>query len=294
VSSAIPESWDIQALSGIPCRFLRSWLDESTLLEQSSFPTAKKLTELLRRTHPDIAHKFIKQNLNEPQNDYYENVIAYKQQIPTRADNWHDFLNAMVWMKFPLAKTKISELHARDIAAHGLVPRTPRRDRLTHFDECGVLLLIKQADINDVQPFIRALSTHQWNDVFIRYESFWNRAVKPCLFGHATMEMLLSPFIGLTAKWLAIVVDDDFDEMTNAQQREHIDLQLALTLEKNQGFTSKDVLRPLPILGIPGWTSNQNDEFYRNTDYFRAQRKGVALSEQYPLTGLLENDKHKP
>jgi hypothetical protein len=59
--------------------------------------------------------------------------------VRTRNESWHDFLNALVWATFPLAKTA---LHRRQ---HGLVvPKAPRRtpegDALAMLDEGGFFL----------------------------------------------------------------------------------------------------------------------------------------------------------
>jgi hypothetical protein len=280
------DRWDTQALNAIPCRFLRQWRARLSLNETSVFPTSSALTSLYRQQYPTSQYQFVVQSPDDEQEDYYENLIAHHHKIPTRANNWHDFLNAMVWLQFPLTKARISQYHADDIAEFGLVPRTPRRDRLTHFDECGVLLLVKESDAPKLDDFFKALCTHQWQQVFVDNRNLWHSKVQPCLFGHATMEMLLTPFVGLTGKWLAVVVDDGFDTFDEAAKREHIDKRLLATLDNFNGLASKQVLRPIPVLGIPGWFEEQNREFYGNADYFRPQRKGVLLSEQYPIRRL--------
>jgi hypothetical protein len=68
--------------------------------------------------------------------------------VPTRARNWHDFLNALVWATFPRAK---AALHRRqlDLILAWIPPgatalpnaRTPAQDTLALLDEGGILWL---------------------------------------------------------------------------------------------------------------------------------------------------------
>jgi hypothetical protein len=82
------------------------------------------------------------------------------------------------------------------------------RDALTHFDECGIVVLSSQPDLLDLLRGFRM-------EKVVRRASC--RGEKRCMrfviFGHATYEQLLQPFRGLTAKaalyemsehWLAL------------------------------------------------------------------------------------------
>jgi len=70
----------------------------------------------------------------------YELRIFKQGEISTRSRNWHDFFNALVWMTYPATK---AALNARQIAARvpGVV-RTREQDRLTMFDEGGVVTVV--------------------------------------------------------------------------------------------------------------------------------------------------------
>lgn len=275
-------NWDPRLFSTMPCRWLSNTLKQPMFMERNSFPSAKELSIAVQAQHGAFEHRFVNQSPNEKQHDYYENQIVYDKVIPTRADNWHDFMNAMIWFQFPQSKSVISQLHAQDIAEFGLTPRTPRRDRLTHFDECGLLLVVEESSLDACRKWFMALCTHQWSNVFQQYQAFWHTKIHPCLFGHATAEMLLNPFIGLTAKWVLVPVENGFHQCDISQQFAHLDERLCDVLLHYSGFASKNVLRPLPVLGIPDWYGIQTHEFYANSAYFRQQREGVALSEQYP------------
>jgi hypothetical protein len=77
----------------------------------------------------------------------YDGSISVRREVPTRAESWHDLLNALVWASFPKSKTA---LHARlhramcaRISAHDLrLPnaRTKEQDLLAMIDEGGVLI----------------------------------------------------------------------------------------------------------------------------------------------------------
>lgn len=79
----------------------------------------------------------------------YDTRIA-RGEVPTRPRNWHDFLNALVWATFPLAK---AALHARqhrairawafaesNVVRHLPNARTRELDALALIDEGGILL----------------------------------------------------------------------------------------------------------------------------------------------------------
>lgn|GEM_PF-2949825 len=72
----------------------------------------------------------------------YELRIFNHGEVSTRSRNWHDFFNALVWMTYPATK---AALNARQIAARvpGIV-RTREQDRLTMFDEGGVITVVAE------------------------------------------------------------------------------------------------------------------------------------------------------
>ncbi len=213
--------------------------------------------------------QFMSQHDFDSDGRYYEEVIFATGQVPTRNRNWHDLFNAAVWAQFPGAKSMLNQQHMQDIREVGLNPRTPRRNRITQFDECGVIITYYQSDVPEL------LAGHNWADAFVTRRAQWGKQVKAWVFGHANFEMLLNPFIGLTGKWLAIEVDEQFSELSLSKQCSDIDKRLAALLNDNI-FASKGALRPLPLLGVPGWyAENKNAEFYKNSAYFMPKRMAV-------------------
>lgn len=182
----------------------------------------------------------------------YEKFILETGSCPTR-DNLHDFFNGLVWLRFPLAKRRINELQAGEIARLGIGPgRGSVRDALTLFDENGALLDAPAA-------LWEALLARDWRRLFIELRPLWSQA-RVLVFGHALLEKLAQPRKDLTAHlWCAPCRMDSM---------EGLDLWLSgqLTAERlrEKPFT------PLPLLGVPGWTAeNENFSFYDDSLVFR-------------------------
>lgn len=229
-----------------------------------NFPDCERLNELLIATVPDAQKRFIPQQQADELEGYYEEIIANYGQIPTRPDNWHDLFNALVWMMFPTTKNVLNQLHIEDIRLHGVHPRTRRRDTLTHFDECGVILAVED------DAMVEALSEHQWHHGFVENRRQWFTSVTPVVFGHANYEMLLKPYLGLTGKWLAVKVEQGFAGLSFAHQLKVLD---ALASQHISSQRQPLALKPLPLLGVPGWWQDNHDPaFYDNRDYFRPKR----------------------
>jgi hypothetical protein len=207
---------------------------------------------------------FVCQNDLEETSAYYEQIIFQQKMIPTRPQSWHDLFNALIWIQFPQTKLLLNKLHIEDIEQFGLSPRTSRRNHMTHFDECGVVLACSDPQL------LELLAEHQWQRVFIEHREKWGKDIHAHIFGHANYEMLLNPFIGLTGKWLAVEVDDNFSQLNSVQKQAQLDQLLCRKMSEESVFSQTKPLLPLPLLGIPGWwEGNNNPEFYANTNYFR-------------------------
>lgn len=198
---------------------------------------------------------------------YYEEIIHQTGCVPTRPDSWHDLFNALIWCLFPASKKALNQLHISEIQQHGLHPRTAVRNRVTHFDECGAVLTYCD------KTHLQALQNHQWHEAFVEQRQKWQASTQLFMFGHANYEMLLAPYIGLTGKYIAIAVTDDFYAMPLEEQYQYLDKELCKLIHKGALFREKKMMKPLPLLGIPGWDpNNDSPEYYDNQDYFRPLR----------------------
>ena len=237
-------------------------------LPYPQWPTVPELNQQLGQSLADqpLPVRFIDDAQFMALDCYYEQAVA-QGQVPTRDANWHDFFGAVIWHLFPHTKALLTHLHMADINTLGL-KRTPRRDRITHFDECGLVLTVTHKA--EVQTLLQA---HNWQALFIEQRARFGSCWQPFIFGHALYEQALAPFIGLTAKCVVIEVASEFFTLTPAQQYAQLDPLLAADLKQSALFDQPRPLLPLPLLGIPGWwPENEDPSFYDNQDYFRPAR----------------------
>lgn len=197
----------------------------------------------------------------------YELGIACRGEIPTRA-NWHDLFNALAWISWPLTKCAISEMHARIIDAQSDAERrqrSPARDVLTLFDESGAVILSESPAMLD------AIRGFRWQEVFLERRAEWGVTTTVLVFGHALMEKMLDPHIGVTAK--CVLIECPVACQSVSALREHADMKLAAHFLDAANIRTSRMLQPLPVLGIPCWdVRNESPDFYANTDYFRPGR----------------------
>jgi len=185
----------------------------------------------------------------------YEQFIFEHQQVPTR-DGLHDFFNALCWLQFPLAKKQLNQLQATAIRAQGIgASRGPVRDAVTVFDENACLLQLED-DIWD------ALERRDWYEAFVTHRSRWSSA-KAHIFGHAALEKLVAPYKAITAHMWRV---------PNEVPGSELDAWLAMDLQADK--LAKKPFLPTPVLGIPGWcTDNEDPAFYLDAQVFRVPKK---------------------
>ena len=284
-------------------------LEEVGLLSKNEFPTPDLLNALTAQYHKSWQGPLFKgqSQFSESDQRYYETIISEDGVVPTREQSWHDLFNALIWLQFPKTKSLLNELHISDINAFGANPRTARRNRITHFDECGVVLAIEEpsqltqhatlhkhavlkendksrtSGVESLEAFLQQLAAHEWEQVFVANRKRWYAEVTPFVFGHANLEMMLNPFIGLTGKWLAVSVPQGFSDLEQWQQRAVLDDAMLARISALDAFQVAPILKPLPLLGVPLWHSQQNAKFYQNKDYFRPLREGAKPTKQLPL-----------
>ena len=245
---------------------LRHWLDQLPPRPDSAALVA------LAEQHPRQVASGQRIRFVPPQDDgkAYECRIWERGEVETRPDNWHDFFNALAWCAWPRTKAAcnrlhLAELHARTAA--GLPGRGPRRDALTQFDECGIVVVSSDADI----PAL--LAAHAWEEALWTRRARLLQTTRFLVFGHGTWDQLRAPFVGLCAKALYRVVDPAWLALPAAQALAETDAWLAAHLAAAIGDFSPRSLAPLPLLGIPGVTpDSESAEYYRDTRQFRPQR----------------------
>ena len=192
---------------------------------------------------------------------HYEARIA-QGHIATRADNWHDLFNALVWARHPQLKHALNVQQCLHIDAMPAGQRNRAQAALTQFDESGVIVRVREGIL------LAAWDAHDWPAVF--EPAGWQNGdiAIAAVFGHALMEQALLPGRLLVGKCVVVQGRDD-----NACIAE-----VTAAIGGGRVLTDPLQLRPLPVAGIPGWHEGQDATFYANTDYFRPLRAG----RQYP------------
>ena len=205
--------------------------------------------------------------------DQYAPRIYMTGEIQTRSRNWHDFFQLLSWFVFPRTKALINAMHvprARDRFDHGGDPglRSPFENMLSLFDEGGALVLSTDHSL------LELVRDFQWKELFWQRRTELQDKLQCITFGHAMYEKGLKPYTGMTANSMLLKVEADFFSQTMADRLAWLDDQLAAILERSDIYRKPRDLSPFPILGMPGWTEdNELEAYYDNTNYFRPGRR---------------------
>jgi hypothetical protein len=188
----------------------------------------------------------------------YESFIWQTKTVPTR-DNLHDFFNGLVWLHFPKVKARLNELQAAAIEVAGVSQhRGKLRDALTLFDE-NAAFLIEQ---NTQSPLLQAIQVKAWQDAFVWRREDWVDA-EVIIFGHALLEKLVTPRKAMTAHVLCPL----------APIGASISFDVQLESQLNAEYLATKPYAPLPVMGVPGWCAENEDEgFYEDASVFRTPK----------------------
>ncbi len=200
-----------------------------------------------------------------PEGQAYEDFIYARGQVPTR-EGLHDFFNALCWMHFPLAKKRLNQLQAAEIARAGVGQvRGPVRDAATVFDENALLIQAPDA-------VWEALTEHRWQEALVDLRAQWAQ-VRLWTFGHAALEKLVQPYKSITVHlW----------RVPHAVDAAGLDAWLAQDLTTDKLATKP--FSPLPVLGVPGWwTPNEAPDFYDDAGVFRPRRLRAKVEKPYAI-----------
>ena len=261
-----PAEWNAELLHGNP--LFADLCQNFPVAQLTQYADTNWLNQYLT----SASVRFVDNDVLSADGRYYEEYIYATAQVPTRKDNWHDFFGALIWALFPHTKKLLNQLHIAEITEHGLKQRSKLRNKLTLFDECGVVLCIEPGAAEHAD----LLRQHQWQCSFVEKRQDWWQGIRPMIFGHAIYEMATAPFLGLTAKALFVEVPAGFSQWPLSQAYHYLDSQL-VTLITDQALLSPEQLTPLPLLGVPKWfAANEQPQFYANQQYFRPIRHSTA------------------
>jgi hypothetical protein len=186
----------------------------------------------------------------------YETYILHTGQVPTRGDTWHDVLNALVWLRFPRFKAALNAAHGEAIALETDTRRGRRRDALTVLDESGVWVISRDPALPDW------LAGRAWHALFWDARARVDADMRFVVVGHALLEKALAPYPAMTGKCLTLISDSLDPDAADAQAARELD-----------AITAPRQLAPLPVQGIPGWdTANDDAAYYADQAIFRPAR----------------------
>lgn len=264
----VRDAVDPQVFGRLP---LAAWREYAGLIGGRDWPSI----EALNACRPGgMRERFAAQNrelLDDGQ--HYEQRIAKHGEIATRENNWHDLFNALVWLRHSALKRALNARQMAEIAHMGSKQRSRAQYALTHFDEAGVVVALRD-------PALFALwDAHDWHGLFWRERAAWlDGRIRVELFGHALLEHALTPGQLLLGKALVVIG-------SNASPVAAVDACV-------QAIRAGDVLcdplelRPLPLAGVPGWhPENEQEAFCREAACFRPVRAGRC----YPRPWMLDS-----
>ncbi len=259
-------------------------------LERSDFKKSHAWTDQEKSIDQHL--KFIDQQQID-QDLYYEQQIFLKRQIPTRLNHYHDFLGAWIWMLFPRTKMLFNHWHQEQIDRYGLKNRSRLRDLITLFDESGLILLYRETSL------ITPLFDYDWKTFFLSQKEQWHKHLIPICFGHGLLEQWLAPHPNITAKALPILISSDqwpnLQNLSNQQNQwqisdffkldqliyEHFQqdlLKFAEIFDRNEKLPYR-TFSPLPMIGIPSYAENQDENFYENPKCFKNRKRFITETE---------------
>lgn len=240
---------------------LAAWSDYDALLRGLRWPEVAMLNSLL----PAGSRERFAAQTRELLDDglHYEERIHARGDIATREANWHDLFNALAWLRYPAIKRALNAQQAAEIAHMGTRERSRPQCAMTHFDEAGVLVAMRD-------PALLALwDAHDWHGLFWRRRDAWlDGSIRVEVFGHALLEHALTAGKLLVGKALVFVC---------ATEAEAAMVPSSCADGIAGGVLLRDPLelRPLPLSGVPGWHPDNGDEaFHRTTACYQPLREG--------------------
>lgn len=234
------------------------------------WPGIDALNRVLHADGDNAALSFVEKSQAMPDDGlHYEQRIRHAGRIATRPRNWHDLFNAMAWIRYPQLKRALNRRQVEEIDRLGVKIRSHAQSALTHFDEGGAVIVVRDPDV------LALWDVHDWHGLFWRERSAWSdgRIEVAAMFGHALLEHALLPGQLLVAKCIAVATSADVDEAI---------AQVAEAIATGALLQDPQDLRPLPLSGIPGWHPESGEEdFYRRGACFRPVREGRTYPSPY-------------
>ncbi len=237
---------------------LAAWRDYADLIEGRDWPS---IATLNAARPAGMRERFVAQTRELLADGlHYEQRIAERGEIATRERNWHDLFNALIWLRYPGLKRALNARQMAEIAHMGPRQRSRAQCALTHFDEAGVVVALRDPSL------LPLWDAHDWHGLFWRERAAWRDGrIQVEVFGHALFEHALTPGQLLVGKALVVA------EASPAAAIE----ACAQAIRAGEVLCDPLELRPLPLAGVPGWHSgNERESFFSEAPCFRPVRAG--------------------
>ncbi len=214
--------------------------------------------------------------------DLLRDGLHYEQRsfetgiISTRAANWHDLLNALIWIRYSGLKSALNARYVAELRLRSDRERSRPQMAITHFDEGGVVVFLRDREL------LPLWDRHDWPALFHDHRNAWRDGrIGLVIVGHATLEHCLQPQQLITAKCLVVESSADFAE---ADQQARLLSALASQIRNADCLNDPQELRPLPLSGIPGWhPAASTRSFFETADCFRPLRAGRVYPQPLRL-----------
>jgi len=243
--------------------------DYAAWLTDTGWPSIAMLNARWQDVKHSVSQKMLRfVTQTDTQNDglHFEVRTFETGAIATREACWHDLFNALIWLEYTALKCALNTAYVRDFAQCNAGPRTRAQCAITHFDEGGAVVLLRDARL------LRLWDQHAWGELFVPQRESWDRAASVYLVGHALFDHLLTPRATPVAKCV-VVVDE------NQTEPSMLINQLAQQIIAGELLRDPQELRPLPLAALNGWhPDNRDASFYITAPTFRPLRPG----RQYP------------
>ncbi|MPZ45149.1 MAG: DUF3025 domain-containing protein [Betaproteobacteria bacterium] len=202
----------------------------------------------------------------------YEQRIVARAEIVTRPHNWHDFFNALVWLRFPQTKHRLAALHAAGMKSPARDGRRgPIRDAATQFDESGIVVAASDAHLLDL------LAERRWKDLFWARRRDVGQRMRFVVFGHGLYDALRAPFYRICGRAAVVVVPQTCIDAPAETLCARVDPILAERFARRTWYPRPKTLLALPLLGIPGvCAGNEDPAYYDDAVQFRPPPRDPA------------------
>ncbi|SFW16840.1 DUF3025 domain-containing protein [Luteibacter sp. UNCMF366Tsu5.1] len=235
---------------------LSDWFAFAALMEGPEWPDVDALNALW--PSPGAQHFVMQDKALLADGLHYEERIARRGAIATRPANWHDLFNAFIWLRHGAIKRALNARQMAEIAVMGPRERSRAQYALTHFDEAGLIVTLRDPAMLD------AWNAHDWPRLFWSHREAWLRGdARVDVFGHALLEHALTPGKLLVGKALVVMRDGDAAAIC------------AEAIASGAVLNDPLELRPLPVSGVPGWHADAvHESFYTSAPCFQPLRAG--------------------